>query len=200
MLKNENNSWVEDEDSLKIMASMFFQNLFRKEISVFQGDQIQSSFLEIDPGHLSLLSEPVTVEEVKAAIFDMKPYSAPGPNGFQPFFYQSQWSLVGKSVCDFISNIFNGKSEVEEVNQTHLVLIPKVTSPEYLYQFRPIGLCNVNYKIVTKILVKKLKLIMPKLISESQSSFIPGRNITNNIIVAQEIVHSMRQMKGDDGY
>lgn len=100
----------------------------------------------------------------------MKPYTAPGPDGFQPFFYQSQWLVVGKSVCDFIRNIFNGKSEVAEVNQTHLVLIPKVNAPEYIYQFRPIGLCNVNYKIVSKILLTKLNLIMPKLISESQSS------------------------------
>jgi len=105
MLKNENNIWVEDENSLKIMASRFFQNLFRKETSVVQGDQIKTSFPEIDSTHLSLLSKQVTNEEIKAAIFDMKPYSAPGPVGFQPFFYQSQWSVVGKSVCDFIKLI-----------------------------------------------------------------------------------------------
>jgi hypothetical protein len=166
---------------------------------VVQGDQIKTSFPEIDSTHLSLLSEQVTDEEIKAAIFDMKPYYASGPDGFQPFFYQSQWSVVGISVCDFIRNIFNGKSKVAEVNQTHLVLIPKVNAPEYIYQFQPIGLCNVNYKIVSKIIVKKLNLIMPELISESQSSFIPGRNITDNIIVAQEIVHSIRKMKGRKG-
>jgi len=58
-------------------------------------------------------------------------------------------------VYEFIINIFYEKFEVAELNQTHLVLISKVNALEYPYQFRPIGLCNVNFKIVTKILVKK---------------------------------------------
>lgn len=171
MLKNDNNIWVKDEDSLRIMASLFFQNLFRSENSVVQSDRFQNNFLEIDPAHLSMLSEPISDEQVKVAIFNIKSYSALGPDGFQPFFYQSQQSVVGKLVYEFIINIFYEKSEVAEVNQTHLVLISKVNALESLYQFRPIGLCNVNFKIVTKILVKKLKLIMPKLISESYSSY-----------------------------
>jgi len=56
--------------------------------------------------------------------------------------------------------------------------------PEYLHQFRPIGLCNVIFKVMT-VIVRRLKLMMPKLISEVQRSFVPGRHVTNNIIVTQ---------------
>ena len=55
-------------------------------------------------------------------------------------------------------------------------------------------------KVVSKVIVGRLKNLMPQLISEVQSSFVPGRHITDNIIVAQEIIHSMRKMKGKRGF
>jgi len=75
-------------------------------------------------------------------------------------------------VCEIIKNIFHGQSKGAEVNQTHLILIPKMNAPEYLYKFRPIGLCNVSFRMVSKIIVKKLKLILPNLISKAHSSFV----------------------------
>jgi hypothetical protein len=72
--------------------------------------------------------------------------------------------------------------------------------PEYLHQFRPIGLCNVILKALSKVIVGRLQTLMPNLISEVQSSFVPGRQITDNIIVAQEVIHSMRKMKGKKGF
>lgn len=87
-----------------------------------------------------------------------------------------------------------------DVNQTFLVLIPNLNRPEYIHKFHPISLCNFNHKIVSKILVNRLKCVMPPLISNSQSSFVLGRQITNNIMVAQEIIHSMKSMKRSKGY
>ena len=72
--------------------------------------------------------------------------------------------------------------------------------PEYLHQFQPIGLCNVNFKILTKNLVNSVKFLMPKLISINQSRFVPGRQITDNIVVAQEGIHSMRNLRGRKCY
>lgn len=83
MLKNDSNVWVEDEDFLRDMARLFYQNLFKREDSLVK---LHDSFPEIDQAHLSQLAEPVSDEEVRAVIFDMKPYTTPGPNGFQLFF------------------------------------------------------------------------------------------------------------------
>ena len=103
-------------------------------------------------------------------------------------------------MCRYIREVFAGNTDLARINQSYLVLIPKVHMPEKLQQFRPIGLCNVIFKVVTKVIVGRLKLLMPNLISEVQSSFVPGRQITDNIIVAQEIIHSMRKMKGRRGF
>lgn len=130
----------------------------------------------------------------------MKPYKATGPAGYQSYFYQSQWYIDGSDVCSFIRTIFEGKTNMADINKSFFVLIPKVPKLKYLNQFWPLGICNVNFKIVTNILVNQLKSLMPNLVSVKQSSFVPGRNITDNIVMAQEIIHSMRNMRGTQGY
>lgn len=81
-----------------------------------------------------------------------------------------------------------------------MVLIPKIKQPVCLSQFRPIELCNTIYKTVTKVIVNKIKEVLPALISPKQSSFVPGHHITNNIVIAQELIHSMHTVKRKKGF
>ncbi|XP_061344062.1 uncharacterized protein LOC133290031 [Gastrolobium bilobum] len=129
----------------------------------------------------------------------MGKFKAPGPDGLQAVFFQSHWKLVGDSVCRLIVVIFLDPGKVKEINKSLICLIPKKDCPECMKDFRPISLCNVVYKAVTKIITDRLRDFMPRLVAPNQCSFIKGRQSADNNIVAQEVVHSMKGKKGNGG-
>lgn len=82
---------------------------------------------------------------------------------------------------------------------TLIVLIPKTDHPETIKQFCPISLCNVVYKIIAKVLVNRLKQCIHKLVNPLQAGFIPGRQVADNIIIAQEMIQSIRTCRVKKG-
>lgn len=94
-------------------------------------------------------------------------------------------------MCKVVQQAFEQGSFPENFNNTLTVLIPKIDKLENFSHFRPISLCNVIYKIITKVIATRMKLVLNKLIEEGQSSFVPNRNITDSIILAQEVAHTM---------
>jgi hypothetical protein len=89
----------------------------------------------------------------------------------------------------------NSEKILKAINHTYITLIPKVKNPEDVKEFHPISLCNVIYKIISKVLANRLKCILPQIVSESQSAFVLGRLITNNILVTFETLHHMHHQK-----
>ena len=82
-----------------------------------------------------------------------------------------------------------------KINHTNIVLIPKVKDLEKMFDFRQISLCNVIYKIISKVLANRLKPVLPRIISPTQSAFVLGRLITNNVLVAYNMLHTMHARK-----
>ena len=107
--------------------------------------------------------------------------------GYRPFL-STTLVVSSDDVCRAVKDFLHGVGMPEAFNATVIVMIPKCNSPELLSQFRPISLCNVLYKIATKVLANRLKVILPILISEEQSAFVPGR-------LAYECVHAIRKRK-----
>lgn len=92
-------------------------------------------------------------------------------------------------------NVLNGGEMPEGWNDMWVTLIPKVKYPESMKDLRPISLCNVLYKLISKVLANGLKIILPKIIAPNQSAFVPGRLITDNILLAYEVTQYMRNKR-----
>lgn len=103
---------------------------------------------------------------------------------FYPGFYQTHCDLSGPSVSRAVLNFLNGGSMPEEVNSTVHVLIPKVKHPQDMTQFRSISLCNVLYKLCSKVVANRLRFFLDDIVSEEQSAFVTRRLITDNVLTA----------------
>uniref|UniRef100_A0A803MRA4 Reverse transcriptase domain-containing protein n=1 Tax=Chenopodium quinoa TaxID=63459 RepID=A0A803MRA4_CHEQI len=150
--------------------------------------------LVIEDMRRELEKEP-TGEEIRVALFQMHPNKAPGPDGMHALFFQKFWSTVGNDVIRFVKEWWRGEVNLDEVNRTCIVLIPKCDDPVKMTEFRPISLCNVLYKTISKTLANKMKGILGSIISINQSAFAPNHLITDNALVAFEVFHYMKRKR-----
>lgn len=134
-----------------------------------------------------------THEEIGDALFQIGPLKAPGPDGFPACFFQCNWGTMKEEIISVVREFFLTGDMPDGVNDTTIVLIPKVTHPERISEFRPISLCNVLYKIVSKCLVNRLRPILGDQIAPNRSAFVPGRMITDNALIAFECIHAVQQ-------
>lgn len=147
------------------VATNYFNNLFRAG-SDGNFDQMFESFNpKVNATMNNLLTREVSNEEVRDAGFSIKPASAPGPDGMSGLFFQKYWGTVGKQVTEEVKKFFVHGELLREWNYTHLCLLPKIVDPVLMSDLRPISLCFVLYKIISKIMVSRLKPLLPDLVS-----------------------------------
>lgn len=136
---------------------------------------------------------PFTYTEIEKTVFSLEAHKAPRPDGFNGLFFQKNWDIVKNDVCDVVKSFQISGKLGEDINKTLVALIPTVLHPEAVSQLRPISCCNFVYKIISKILVCKLKPILGSLISPQQSAFVGGRLIQDNLVVAHEAFHFLKK-------
>ncbi|GKA46438.1 RNA-directed DNA polymerase, eukaryota, reverse transcriptase zinc-binding domain protein [Tanacetum coccineum] len=132
---------------------------------------------------------PVMEDEIKTDTFDIEDSKSPGPDGFTSRFFKAAWNIIGKEVCLAVHEFFSSGKLLGEMNTTLISLVPKIPTPNKVLDFRPIAFCNVLYKCISKIMTNRIKRVLGKLINENQSAFIVRRQITDNIILAQELLN-----------
>lgn len=195
-IKRSDGTVVTSQVDLEMEANPFYKALF-----MIQGDTeptLVTNWVtpKITDAINSKLCAPITNNEIEEALFMMHLDRSPGPDGFTAGFYIHHWSILKDSVCAAIRNFLDGGDMPELVNSTVLVLIPKVKNPQEFSQDRSISLCNVLYKIASKVLALRLRPLLEQLIAEEQSAFVLGRLITDNVILAYGCVHYLRREKG----
>lgn len=199
-LKDENDVWVEESEAIKSVVVKYFSDLFKSRQCLQGNVDIPQLFPCIDDADVAGLVKSVDLQEVKDSLFGIGGIKAPGVDGYPACFYQNQWSLCAGDIFDLVSTVFSTCIIPEKLNTTLITLVPKVPNPSSMVHFRPISLCCTLYKVISKILVARLRVILPNLISPNQVSFVPGRQIVDNIIIAQELMHKFKISKGKKGF
>ncbi|CAM8975881.1 unnamed protein product [Rhodiola kirilowii] len=126
-------------------------------------------------------------QEIHEAILKLNPSSAPGPDGFTGHFYTHCWHIVKGDMLKAVQAFFYGLHLPNAITATNLVLIPKKHFVTLVDQFRPISLCNFFHKVISSILNSRLARVLPRIISQEQSGFMPGRNMVDSIALAHDL-------------
>jgi hypothetical protein len=135
---------------------------------------------------------------VKSALDSLAPDKAPGLDDFIACFLQVCWPIIKHDLHKMVLKSQKCHKIGGSTNSTFLALIPKEKGASSFDRFHPISLCNIGYKIITKVITNRLKGMLPTIIPKNQGGFIKGRHITDNIILVQEAIHSSMQ-QGEKG-
>ena len=200
-IRDETNNWQIHSEPTASVFIRYYQELFatsKLDTHMDILDHIPRVITEeMNAAHTSSFLE----SKVVTALKQMAPLKASGPNGMLPLFYQHFWGLVDNDVTSSVLSWLNSGTLPHPLNHTFITLIPKTKNFELVQEFRPISLCNVLYKIFSKVLTNRLKKVLPLIITEHQSAFTKNRLIPDNILVAFESLQCMEnQVAGDTGY
>ncbi|WKA07960.1 hypothetical protein VitviT2T_025728 [Vitis vinifera] len=199
-LRGEDSQMYGMDNSAKQIVVDYFEQLFRSggcDISDVQS--LITPVISVEQNES--LTRPFAVEEVKDALFTMHSDKSPGDDGFSPGFYQRHWEIVGENVVNACIEWLNDGMFPDSLNRTNIVLIPKKSEVISMTDLRPISLCNVVFKIASKLLANRLKKVLDGVVSEAQNAFVPGRSITDSILIAHEVLHFLkRKREGRIGY
>ncbi|KAA3461845.1 reverse transcriptase [Gossypium australe] len=178
-----NGYWRENTMDICKVAREYFQKLFKSNLNsntALNLDYIEScTSSEVN----DRLLKDFTDNEIKEVFSQMDPRKALGID------------VVGEDIIKLFHDILRGVKNVDCLNDTIIVLIPKIKEPVDMTNFRPISLCRVVYKIVAKVLANRLKETLPLCISQNESAFVPRRMIHDNILIAHKLVHYLQSTK-----
>ncbi|KAL8108548.1 hypothetical protein AgCh_024858 [Apium graveolens] len=198
-LVNDEGREVDWESGLQDTMISYFQNLF-KATEIDWDEVVNCISSTITAEDNENLLRPVEIMEFNKALFNMHPDKSPGPDGLSPGFYQKYWSIVGNYIIKLVQEFFTTGVLLDQLTDTNIVSMPKKQHPSRIADLRLISLCNVTYKIISKVLANRFTCVVNILISETQSAFIPGHLIMDNIMIAYMMHYMKRKTSGNKGW
>ena len=192
-LEDDNGVWVEEDSRMGNLFVNYFSTLFTTSNPTSIDAILEGITPKVTEEMNLSLTRNFTAEEIHSTMQQIAPLSASGPDGMSPVFYKSFWHIVGEDVTKVVLAILSEGTIPESINSTFISLIPKVKNPKKVSEFRLISLCNIFYKIIAKVLVNRLKSVLPHMVSKSQSAFLSGKLIADNVLVAFETLHYLKR-------
>ncbi|GAU16263.1 hypothetical protein TSUD_298950 [Trifolium subterraneum] len=172
----------------------------RSETSLLKHTSSRLPALSVDFNSLSFddnvfLLAPFDEAEVKETVWRCDGNKSPGPDGFNLHFFKVCWPIVKKDLMNFLAEFHEKAALPKVVTASFLTLIPKKDHPHDLFDYRPICFIGSLYKILSKILANRLKKVLGKLISSCQSAFLPQRQISDGVLVLNEVIDLAKRRK-----
>nr|GEU96335.1 hypothetical protein [Tanacetum cinerariifolium] len=173
-----------------------FQSFLGYETQVFPIEDAEGLFSKkiSDADAVNMIKE-VSEDEIKTALFDIDDDKASGPDGFTSKFFKSYLKVIKKDVIEAFKEFFKNGRMLGEVNTTLISLIPKSKAPIKVSDYRPVACCNVIYKCISKVMSNKIKVVLNGLIDKDQSAFVTRRQISDNVLLIQELMNGYNSKK-----
>ncbi|XP_042056286.1 uncharacterized protein LOC121800861 [Salvia splendens] len=190
MIEDGDHILTEDKD-IRDSAGNFFKNLLTGEVESLEEPDL--GILESLPNHVNMemLERTPFEDEIKQVVFSINAESAAGLDGYSALFFHVCWEIIKEDVVDAVREFFSGSQIPRGIAATLIVLIPKKKNPTRWAEFRPISLCNVINKIISKLLTSRMAPLLPILTVSNQSGFIRGRLLSDNVFLAKELFHEI---------
>ena len=181
---------ITDQQEMGKLASTYYEQLLSAPQPPLSGPVNHIYPNIISDASKSAINLPITDEDIKTALFSIPDNKSPGPDGYNAYFFKHCWSIIGPDFLAAVRYFFTANCLPRCVNATRIALVPKVENPSCMNDFRPISCCNVLYKCISKVIVIRLKAALADVIGPSQSAFLSGRNISDAILLTQELMHN----------
>lgn len=191
---------ITDPQAMRLLVINHFQGLLSPDTLPFHATPlawIQEILSYRCPEDLARTMQSLpTPDEITRVMRKLNANKSPGPDGFTSGFFKSAWSLLGQEVIGSINQFFLSGFLPSATNSTILTLVPKRQGASAITDFRPISCCNTLYKTISKLLVHRLKPMLPALILPNQTAFVQGRLLVENTVLAAEVVNGYHKNRG----
>ncbi|KAJ0917796.1 putative RNA-directed DNA polymerase [Helianthus annuus] len=189
-----NGEWSTDPIVVKESFYEFFATQFMEPMDA-RPPIMCHNMVSLSAAEADMLTEPFSLSEIKDAIWGCAGDRAPGPDGFNFKFIKCHWDLFQGDFLKIFQE-FHSKGSISRCcSSSFIALIPKIKDPTSPANFRPISLIGVVNKAISKVLVNRLKKVVGNLVSEEQSAFLAGRNITDGPLILNEVIAWMKKTK-----
>ncbi|XP_026396353.1 uncharacterized protein LOC113290988 [Papaver somniferum] len=164
-LEDVNGNIIIDQEKISSELVNFFEKRFQfKEVNIVEKLlDVIPQLITVEDQHM--LDSTPTAEEIKETTFSIDSGSSPGPDGYPGIFYKTCWDIIQNDLVAAIQFCWNKKFIPKGLNSSFLVLLPKCQGAKNVAQFRPIGLSNVSFKIITKLITSRMSKLIVKLVS-----------------------------------
>lgn len=188
-------AWLFNESNIKEAFVDHFSSFCKEKYShaVFNLGNLQLS--KLSTSESSSLIKDFMLAELDKTLEICSSGKAPGPDGLSFGTIKKLWKFIRTDTFNFVSKFHSDYSILGGLNSSFIVLIPKGFNPTKVSDFRPISLINSCMKLLSKMLAERLKRVLLHLISDTQSGFMRGRQISDGILLASEVVSSLKANK-----